>query len=82
MNDQSREMYTFAGLMDFRFNEKDAIPLEEVEDASEIVKRFKTGAMSYGSISKEAHESLAIAMNRLGGKSNTGEEGKTWIVSL
>jgi glutamate synthase domain-containing protein 2/glutamate synthase domain-containing protein 1/glutamate synthase domain-containing protein 3 len=76
VNDQSREMYTLRGLMDFRFNEKDAIPLEEVEDASEIVKRFKTGAMSYGSISKEAHESLAIAMNRLGGKSNTGEGGE------
>ena len=76
VNDQSREMYTLRGLMDFRFNEKDAIPLEEVEDASEIVKRFMTGAMSYGSISKEAHESLAIAMNRLGGKSNTGEGGE------
>ena len=50
--------------------------MDEVEPASEIVKRFKTGAMSYGSISKEAHESLAIAMNRLGGKSNTGEGGE------
>ena len=54
----------------------DAVPLEEVEPASEIVKRFKTGAMSYGSISQEAHEALAIAMNRLGGKSNTGEGGE------
>ena len=51
-------------------------PLEEVEPASEIVKRFKTGAMSFGSISKEAHENLAIAMNRIGGKSNTGEGGE------
>src|SRR5262249_13868100 len=52
------------------------VPIEEVEPASEIVKRFKTGAMSFGSISKEAHENLAIAMNRLGGKSNTGEGGE------
>jgi glutamate synthase (ferredoxin) len=75
VNDQSREMYTLRGLMKFKFNQ-DPIPLDEVEPASEIVKRFKTGAMSYGSISKEAHESLAIAMNRLGGKSNTGEGGE------
>ena len=52
------------------------VPLDEVEPASEIVKRFATGAMSYGSISAEAHETLAIAMNRLGGKSNTGEGGE------
>ena len=52
------------------------VPLEEVEPASEIVKRFATGAMSFGSISKEAHETLAIAMNRIGGKSNTGEGGE------
>ena len=52
------------------------IPIEEVESAESIMKRFKTGAMSYGSISKEAHESLAIAMNRIGGKSNTGEGGE------
>src|SRR3712207_7055750 len=52
------------------------VPIEEVEPVSEIVKRFQTGAMSYGSISKEAHETLAIAMNRLGGKSNTGEGGE------
>ena len=64
-----------AGLMKFKFNQ-DSIPMDEVEPASAIVKRFKTGAMSYGSISKEAHESLAIAMNRLGGKSNTGEGGE------
>ena len=69
-------MYTLRGLMEFKFDENDAIPIEEVEPAAEIVKRFKTGAMSYGSISKEAHESLAIAMNRLGGKSNTGEGGE------
>ncbi len=64
------------GMMEFRFPEK-GIPLEEVEPASEIVKRFKTGAMSYGSISKEAHETLAIAMNRLQGKSNSGEGGES-----
>ena len=76
VNDQSKDLYTLRGLMEFKYDESQAIPLEEVEDASEIVKRFKTGAMSYGSISKEAHESLAIAMNRLGGKSNTGEGGE------
>ena len=76
VNDQSRDLYTLRGLMDFKFDGSKAIPLEEVEPVSEIVKRFKTGAMSYGSISKEAHESLAIAMNRLGGKSNTGEGGE------
>ena len=76
VNDQSRDLYTLRGLMDFKFVEKEAIPIDEVEPTSEIVKRFKTGAMSYGSISKEAHESLAIAMNRLGGKSNTGEGGE------
>ena len=76
VNDQSKEMYTLRGLMEFKFDKNNAIPIEEVEPAAEIVKRFKTGAMSYGSISKEAHESLAIAMNRLGGKSNTGEGGE------
>lgn len=76
VNDQSRDLYTLRGLMDFKFVEKESIPIDEVESTSEIVKRFKTGAMSYGSISKEAHESLAIAMNRLGGKSNTGEGGE------
>ena len=64
------------GLLDFAYPEK-AIPIEEVEPASEIVKRFKTGAMSYGSISQEAHETLAIAMNHLHGKSNTGEGGES-----
>jgi glutamate synthase (NADPH/NADH) large chain len=63
-------------LFDFKFDELEAIPLEEVEPASEIVKRFATGAMSFGSISEEAHTTLAIAMNRLGGKSNTGEGGE------
>ena len=62
--------------MEFKFDESNAIPIEEVESVENIVKRFKTGAMSYGSISKEAHEALAIAMNRLGGKSNTGEGGE------
>ena len=76
VNDQSRDLFTLRGLMDFQFGDQNEIPLDEVEPASEIVKRFKTGAMSYGSISKEAHESLAIAMNRLGGKSNTGEGGE------
>ena len=78
---KEEEGLTLRGLLDFEFAEN-PIPLEEVEPASEIVKRFKTGAMSYGSISKEAHETLAIAMNRLGGKSNTGEGGEDkerWI---
>ncbi|GII20447.1 glutamate synthase large subunit [Planosporangium mesophilum] len=64
------------GLFEFKFGERPAVPIEEVEPASEIVKRFATGAMSYGSISAEAHTDLAIAMNRLGGKSNTGEGGE------
>jgi glutamate synthase (ferredoxin) len=76
INDQSRETFTLRGLMEFKFEESKSIPIDEVESASEIVKRFKTGAMSYGSISKEAHETLAVAMNRLGGKSNTGEGGE------
>ncbi|BCZ45254.1 glutamate synthase subunit alpha [Clostridium gelidum] len=70
------------GLLEFDYNSKE-IPLEEVEAVSEIVKRFKTGAMSYGSISKEAHEAIAIAMNRIGGRSNTGEGGEDkdrWIL--
>src|SRR4030095_16247992 len=62
------------GLLDFKATTP--VPIEEVESVEEIVKRFKTGAMSYGSISKEAHEALAIAMNRIGGKSNTGEGGE------
>ncbi len=76
VNDQSRDLFTLRGLMELKSDQSSAIPLDEVEPASEIVKRFKTGAMSYGSISQEAHESLAIAMNRLGGKSNTGEGGE------
>lgn len=64
------------GLLEFKFPEN-PIPLEEVESVDEIVKRFKTGAMSYGSISQEAHETLAIAMNHLHGKSNTGEGGES-----
>src|SRR5262249_16052964 len=73
-NDESRRLCTIRGLL--RFNPGQPVPLDEVEPASEIVKRFKTGAMSLGSISREAHENLAIAMNRLGGKSNTGEGGE------
>ncbi len=69
-------VYTIRGLLDFNFSGGDTIPIEEVEAVESIVKRFKTGAMSYGSISIEAHEALAIAMNRLGGKSNTGEGGE------
>jgi glutamate synthase (NADPH/NADH) large chain len=75
VDDQSRQLNTLRGLMDLVSPPK-PVPIEEVEPVEAIVKRFKTGAMSYGSISKEAHESLAIAMNRLGGKSNTGEGGE------
>ncbi len=74
MNDQSRNLYTLRGLFDIKQGK--AIPLDEVEPASEIVKRFSTGAMSFGSISREAHTTLAIAMNRIGGRSNTGEGGE------
>ena len=72
-NERSENLFTLRGLLDFR---RDPIPLEEVEPAKEIVKRFSTGAISFGSISKETHETLAIAMNRIGGKSNTGEGGE------
>jgi glutamate synthase (NADPH/NADH) large chain len=75
-NDDAVRLRTLRGLMDFDFEGHEPVPLEEVEPASEIVKRFCTGAMSYGSISAEAHETLAIAMNRLGGRSNTGEGGE------
>ena len=75
INDQSRQLCTLRGLMEFKKADQ-AVPLEEVEPATEIVKRFATGAMSFGSISKEAHETLAIAMNRIGGRSNTGEGGE------
>ncbi len=75
MDEQSRSLATLRSLLKFNSN-RPPVPLEEVEPASSIVKRFKTGAMSFGSISKEAHENLAIAMNRIGGKSNTGEGGE------
>jgi glutamate synthase (ferredoxin) len=75
VDQQSEQLSTLRGLMQFKLADK-PVPLEEVEPASEIVKRFATGAMSFGSISKEAHETLAIAMNRIGGKSNTGEGGE------
>jgi glutamate synthase (ferredoxin) len=74
INNQSRQLMTIRGL--FEFSNYDPIPIDEVEPWTNIVKRFKTGAMSYGSISKEAHENLAIAMNRIGGKSNSGEGGE------
>ncbi len=75
VDDQSEKLYTLRGLFKFK-KERAAVPLEEVEPVSAIVKRFCTGAMSLGSISSEAHETLAIAMNRIGGKSNTGEGGE------
>ncbi|MGA2547795.1 MAG: glutamate synthase large subunit [Rectinemataceae bacterium] len=74
IDDQTRRQCTLRGLM--KFKDTKSIPIDEVEDVESIVKRFKTGAMSYGSISQEAHETMAIAMNRLGGKSNTGEGGE------
>jgi glutamate synthase (ferredoxin) len=74
INNQNKNLMTIRGL--FEFNNLDPISIEEVEPWTEIVKRFKTGAMSYGSISQEAHENLAIAMNRIGGKSNSGEGGE------
>jgi glutamate synthase (NADPH) large chain len=76
INDQSRRHLTLRGLFEFKIDPAKAIALDEVEPASEIVKRFATGAMSLGSISTEAHATLAIAMNRIGGKSNTGEGGE------
>ncbi len=86
IDDQSTRHYTLRGLLNFKKNIP-SVPIEEVEPAEEIMKRFKTGAMSYGSISKEAHEALAIAMNRIGGRSNTGEGGEdperfTWTNEL
>ena len=75
INEQSERLLTIRGLMQFRFAEK-PLSLDEVEPAAEIVKRFATGAMSFGSISREAHTTLAIAMNRIGGRSNTGEGGE------
>ncbi|WP_201505649.1 glutamate synthase-related protein, partial [Escherichia coli] len=76
INDQSKRHMTLRGLFEFKVDPARAIPLEEVEPAKEIVKRFATGAMSLGSISTEAHTTLAVAMNRIGGKSNTGEGGE------
>jgi glutamate synthase (NADPH/NADH) large chain len=76
INDQSRRHMTLRGLFEFRFDPTRAIPLDDVESAKDIVKRFATGAMSLGSISTEAHSVLAVAMNRIGGKSNTGEGGE------
>ena len=76
INDQNRRHMTLRGLFEFKIDPSKAIPIEEVESAKEIVKRFATGAMSLGSISTEAHATLAVAMNRIGGKSNTGEGGE------
>ena len=75
INDQSENLSTLRGLMRFK-NKRKPVPIEEVDSVQEITRRFKTGAMSWGSISQEAHETLAIAMNRIGGKSNTGEGGE------
>ena len=74
IDEQNSRHYTLRGLLDFK--DRVPVPLDEVEPIEEIMKRFKTGAMSYGSISQEAHEALAIAMNRIGGRSNTGEGGE------
>jgi glutamate synthase domain-containing protein 2/glutamate synthase domain-containing protein 1/glutamate synthase domain-containing protein 3 len=74
--DRETQRDTIRGLLDFRTDEVTPVPIEEVEPAHEIVKRFKTGAMSFGSISKEAHETLAVAMNRIGARSNSGEGGE------
>ncbi len=74
VNDQSQKHYTLRGLLDFK--KLEPVPIDEVDSIETLMKRFKTGAMSYGSISSEAHEALAIAMNRVGGKSNTGEGGE------
>eukprot|EP01038_Epipyxis_sp_PR26KG_P000082 gene82-109_t len=76
INDQSKRHMTLRGLFEFKIDPSKAISIDEVEPAKEIVKRFATGAMSLGSISTEAHATLAVAMNRIGGKSNTGEGGE------
>ncbi|SFW71419.1 glutamate synthase large subunit [Amycolatopsis australiensis] len=76
VDDQAEKLLTLRGLFDFKYGKRPPVPIEEVEPVSEIVKRFATGAISYGSISMEMHQTLAIAMNRLGGKSNTGEGGE------
>lgn len=75
LNDQQKEFFSLRGLMEFKEGTR-SVHIEDVESAKQIVKRFVTGAMSFGSISKEAHETIAIAMNRIGGKSNTGEGGE------
>ena len=74
-DDETEDAFTLRGLLEFDYT-KDSIPIEDVEPAIEIVKRFATGAISLGSISKEAHETLAVAMNRIGARSNTGEGGE------
>ena len=76
MVDDETKPHTLRGVLEFNYDPEKSIPIEEVEPASEIVKRFKTGAMSYGSISQEAHECMAKAMNTIGGKSNSGEGGE------
>jgi glutamate synthase (ferredoxin) len=76
VNDQSKKSCTLRGLLELRIGSQPPVPIEEVEPLDAILKRFKSGAMSYGSISQEAHEALAVAMNRIGGKSNTGEGGE------
>jgi glutamate synthase (NADPH/NADH) large chain len=76
IDEQSKSLMTLRGLFDFKFGVQSPISVDEVEPVEEILKRFSTGAMSYGSISQEAHETMAIAMNRIGGKSNTGEGGE------
>src|SRR6185295_2306977 len=76
VDEQTERLCTLRGLFTFKFDKREPIPIEEVEPVETIVKRFATGAMSYGSISGEAHETLAIAMNRMGGRSNTGEGGE------
>ena len=76
VDEQNERLCTLRGLLAFRFDAAAPVPIEEVEDVKSIVRRFATGAMSYGSISAEAHQTLAIAMNQIGGKSNTGEGGE------
>jgi len=76
VDDQSRRLATLRGLFEINVGEREPVPIDDVESVADIVTRFSTGAMSYGSISKEAHETLAVAMNRLGGRSNTGEGGE------
>ena len=75
-NNETEDAFTLRGLLEFDYSEENSIPIDEVESSKEIVKRFATGAISLGSISKEAHETLAVAMNRIGARSNTGEGGE------